>query len=130
MAVAVRALALVAAGGTVGTLLRTLAVTGEGDGLPLQTLAVNVAGAFLLGLLLGALHRRPQARSLRLALGTGLLGAFTTWSGLAVQCVLLVRDGRATLAAGYLLASLTLGVLAAAAGSRLGAGTSLGRKTS
>ncbi len=117
----------VALGGAVGSALRyaaALALPTPG-GWPLGTLAVNVVGAFLLGLLLEAVARRgPETRRLqrlRLTLGTGVLGGFTTYSSFALEVDQLLRDGAAALAVGYLGASLVLGTLAALAGVAAGA---------
>jgi CrcB protein len=117
----------VALGGATGSVLRhaaALALPAPG-GWPLGTLAVNVVGAFLLGLLLEAVARRgPETRRLqrlRLTLGTGVLGGFTTYSSFALEIDRLLRDGAAALAAGYVGASLVLGTLAALGGVVAGA---------
>ena len=122
----------VALGGAVGSVLRyavALATPAPG-GWPLGTLAVNVVGAFLLGLLLEAVARRgPETRRLqrlRLTLGTGVLGGFTTYSSFALEADQLLRDGAAPLAVGYLAATLVLGTLAALAGVAVGARTPRG----
>lgn len=113
---------LVAVGGTCGALSRYAMnhLLPTPTGWPLPTLLVNLAGAFGLGLLLEALARRgPErttARSIRLLLGTGFLGAFTTYSTLAVDAVVLFDSGRTLDAFSYLAASLIGGVLAAFAG--------------
>ena len=114
------ALALVFAGGTVGSGLRAAvgnAFAQPDSLLPWATLFVNVSGAALLGLLtqLVALRwRGPRGQRLRLALGTGLLGGYTTYSTFVVESVRLgERDLVAALI--YDAASLTLGFLAALA---------------
>src|SRR5690606_25623484 len=113
-----RLIALVAAGGAVGTLARHLLATAFEDdgGLPMTTLAINVAGAFLLGVLLEALVRRGAdtdgSRRLRLGLGAGVLGGFTTFSALAVELERLLTDGDVALAGAYALASVVFGVAA------------------
>lgn len=88
--------------------------------LPVATLLVNVVGGFLLGTLLEALARRgPDSggrRQARLLVGTGFLGAFTTYSSLAVETDLLLRADAPGLAVAYALGSVVAGVLAAAAG--------------
>lgn len=101
------------AGGTVGTALR-VALTPEHTptGFPLATFLINVAGAGLLGLLVARLAGRKEtrrSRRLRLLLGTGLLGGFTTYSALAVDSVQLARNGAIGLAAAYALGTLLLG---------------------
>lgn len=123
-----RLLLLVLAGGTVGAVLRHL-VSATADAqageLPWATFGVNVAGAFALGLLLELLGRRgpdtSRRRDVRLALGTGLLGAFTTYSALGAETALLVRAGEPALAGGYALGSAVAGLLAAGAGIALAA---------
>lgn len=123
-----RLLLLVLAGGATGALLRHLVsrTAGPADGaFPWATFGINVAGAFALGLLLELLGRRGEEtdrrRELRLALGTGLLGAFTTYSALGAETALLVRFGRPALAGGYAVGSAVAGLLAAVAGIALAA---------
>ena len=119
--------ALVGVGGAVGTLGRfglTRALP-AGDGWPMATFVANLAGAFALGLLLEALVRRgPEdeaRRRLRLALGTGVLGGFTTFSSLAIEIERLGSGGSALLGATYGLVSVLAGVACAGAGVVLAA---------
>ncbi|WP_208971821.1 fluoride efflux transporter FluC [Kineococcus rubinsiae] len=117
-----RLLALVAAGGALGTLARygTARLVPAAGAWPLATLAVNVAGSFLLGLLLEALARRgpedARGTALRLGLGTGFCGGFTTFSSLAVEVDGLLSDGTAGTALAYGAGSVAAGLLAALAG--------------
>ena len=83
-----------------------------------STLVVNALGAFLLTALLGALARGPF-ETRRLLLGTGLLGAFTTFSGFAVDAVLLADAGRPGTAAAYVVVSLVSLLGAAVLGARV-----------
>jgi CrcB protein len=76
--------------------------------------AVNTLGAFLLCALLPRL-----GPAVRLPLATGLLASFTTFSGFAVDAVLLADAGRLGAAAGYVGLSLVLLLAAGAAGLRL-----------
>jgi CrcB protein len=123
---------LVVAGGAVGTTLRvlvTLAVPPAGS-FDTAIFAINVVGAFVLGLLLERLLRAGpddgRRRLLRLGVGTGVLGGFTTYSSLATETATLGAAGDGATAALYGLASVLLGVLAAAAGIALGARWSRG----
>lgn len=116
------AVALVALGGAVGSTLRaTVAVALPGSPLG-ATLAVNVLGAFLLGLVLEWLaasgERLGERRraGVRLLLGTGVCGGFTTYSAVTEHAAELLRDGDATVAAAYVLVTLLLGALATLAG--------------
>jgi fluoride ion exporter CrcB/FEX len=69
---------LVVLAGAGGVLLRYGISTGfHGDALPWATIAINVVGSFLLGLLVVAHWASPQTRT---ALGVGFLGGFTTFS--------------------------------------------------
>ncbi|TVP79113.1 MAG: CrcB family protein [Gemmatimonadales bacterium] len=121
-----RNLTFVAAGGAVGTSLRAagfLAFSPAEGGFPWITLSENLLGAFLLGLLLtGALRHRPDSAFLRLFLGAGVLGSFTTFSAFAVDLVALPMAGRPAAAAGYLALSVGGGLAAAALGLYLGRG--------
>ena len=82
-------------------------------------------GSFLLGALLETLLRRgaesPRGRVLRLGLGTGVLGGFTTFSALALELERLLAGGQVAMALVYAVASLVLGVLACVAGIALAA---------
>jgi CrcB protein len=87
---------------------------------PAATFLVNIVGAFLLGVLLEVLALRgPDVggrRRWRLLAGTGFLGAFTTYSALAVDSVSLVRDGLPWLAVLYAAGSAVAGVVACSLG--------------
>ena len=108
-------LALVAAGGCTGTLVRAAlerAWPAAPGHLPVTTLALNVVGALALGLLLGALGEgRPR---LRLALGTGVLGGLTTHSTFILESHRLLTSGgdagHPVLGAVYLVGSMAAGL--------------------
>ncbi|ABM06787.1 fluoride efflux transporter FluC [Paenarthrobacter aurescens] len=118
---------IVAAGGVFGALARygLGLVIPAPNAWPLPTLAINLSGALALGALLEGLSRRGldvgSRRVLRLALGTGFLGAYTTYSTLALDAVHLFTADEALGAAGYLAASLLGGAAATTAGIWLGA---------
>jgi CrcB protein len=88
-----------------------------GGRLPLATLLINVTGAFALGLL-GVLlwERLPPIRYLRPLLGIGFLGAYTTFSTMAMEGVRLLDGGRPGLAVGYWLVTLLGGQMAGVLG--------------
>ena len=113
-----RLVALVALGGMVGTAGRYLlseALPSRG-GWPVATFLANVVGSFVLGALLEALVRRgsenPGRRAVRLGVGTGVLGGFTTFNSLAIELERLLAHGALLTAATYAVATLTLGLLA------------------
>ncbi|HEX2178411.1 MAG TPA: CrcB family protein [Actinomycetota bacterium] len=119
-----RTLGAIGAGGALGGLARYTAVVltpAVAGVFPWTTLTVNLSGSFALGVLVVVLLERfPSSRYLRPFLATGLLGAYTTFSTLAIETDLLVRQGRTAVAALYLFLSLAGGVAAAWAGMRLG----------
>ena len=128
--------ALVFVGGTFGTAARealSLAFPAIG-GIPYAILGINVAGAFLLGVLLEALARRGpdhgRRRHLRLLLGTGVMGGFTTYSALAVDTAALLGAGAAGAGIGYAMGTVLLGAAATWAGIAVGAATHRPRKGS
>lgn len=113
-----RRILLVAAGGTAGTAARLalgLAIPDAG-GLPVAVLLANVIGSFLIGVVA---VRLPASTDLRLLLGTGVLGGFTTYSAYMTGTLALWADAP-LLAAAYAVGSLALGLTAAAIGLRLG----------
>lgn len=88
---------------------------------PWGTFVVNLSGCFVLGLISTLLVGRMVADSaLRTALTVGFLGAYTTFSTFTLQGVRLAQDGLPALAAGYVAASVVLGLLAAWAGTAAG----------
>ena len=92
-----------------------------GGDRPYGTFVVNVSGSFLLGLLTGlaAYHAFPGTP--KVVLGTGFIGAYTTFSTFALESVDLARSGEVRAALWNLFGSLCAGALAAAAGLALAA---------
>jgi CrcB protein len=121
-------IALVAAGGAAGTGLRYLItlVVPRWAGVPVATLGINVVGAFLLGVLLELLadrtHDTGWSRRIRLGVGTGGLGGFTTYSALATDTAALLAAAHPGRAAGYALATVLMGAAASIAGIWLARG--------
>lgn len=117
-----RILGAIAVGGAAGTLAREAlarAIATAPDGWPWATLAANLTGSFVLGLLAGLLIRRfPSDRYVRPLIGTGFCGGLTTFSTLAVEDSLLVKHGHPLLAVAYWALSLAVGLALAAAGLR------------
>ncbi len=113
-----RRLLLVALGGALGSAARLGTSLSLPDiaGIPVATLAVNIVGAFLMGVLAA---RIPGSSDLRVFLGTGILGGFTTYSAFAEGAVAMTQP---VLALGYVLVSLVGGIAAAALGLLLAGG--------
>ena len=98
-----------------GLMLRRL-----GDGFPWGTLAANLLGAFAGGFLAVWLEGRgTSALYWRSFLIVGLLGGFTTYSALMIECLLYSRSSRTELAFVYLFTTLALGLLLVWSGARL-----------
>lgn len=119
-------LGLVAAGGTVGTALRQglLLLAPDLERFPVTTFAINLAGAFALGVLLEVLVRsgpdEGRRRGIRLLVGTGVLGGFTTYSALATATAVLAATGLAGWAVTYALGTVVLGAAMSVAGIAFG----------
>jgi CrcB protein len=117
---------IVFVGGCFGTLTRYQIENWLPDSsatLPYGTLLINLSGSFLLGALLESLARRGndtgKRRLIRLGIGTGFTGAFTTYSTLAVEVALLSRHGQLELAWTYAALSVIGGLICCAAGIHL-----------
>jgi CrcB protein len=91
--------------------------------MPYGTLLINLLGAFLLGTLLECLVEQGtdsgNRQLIRLGVGTGFIGAFTTYSTLAVEVVLLGKHNHAGIASLYAVLSIGGGLICSAAGIHL-----------
>lgn len=108
----------VAAGGAAGSVLRFLTSAWVVVHWPrhyyLATLAVNLVGCFLIGLLSALfLARTDLPLALRTGLITGVLGGLTTFSSFSLEVLRLFENGQPGVAIAYLLSSLLGGLLAA-----------------
>ena len=115
-----RVLAVIALGGVAGSLARwgvDLAFGARNPGQwPWATLAVNVIGSLLIGILGAGLPRDSGPWWPRPLLITGVLGGFTTFSAYAVETGLLIDEGAPVVAAGYLVITVVAGLLAVVSG--------------
>jgi CrcB protein len=108
----------VALGGSLGSVLRFLVSTGTyqwlGRGFPYGTLAVNVIGSFLIGLLAEALilQRIAFALEYRAGILVGIMGGFTTFSSFSLETIYLIEQGSFTKAALNVSISLAACLLA------------------
>ncbi len=103
-------------GGVLGAVSRyalSLAVPTETGRFPWGTFLVNVSGSAVLGfILILVIEQFPRGRLARPVIGTGFIGAYTTFSTFMVEAVLLIRDGRPWDAIAYLAGSVAAGLLA------------------
>jgi CrcB protein len=108
---------LVAVAGALGALSRYgLGRAVETTSFPWTTLAINLAGSFLLGVVVKSAAEHGWSPTTSAAIGTGFLGAFTTFSTFSVETHTLLRDGRTASAAAYVGISVVGGICAAALG--------------
>ena len=109
----------VALGGALGSLgrygLQLASLRVMGPAFPVGTLALNVLGCLVMGLLFVWLTERGLMRFAPLLI-TGILGGFTTFSAFSLDALLLWEKGQVAWAAGYVLASVLLSLAAVGAG--------------
>jgi fluoride exporter len=118
-------IALVLAGGALGTVFRYFLSSFiyskvKTPSFPYANLIINVSGSFLIGLLAELFEARLLVSpTTRVALLTGVLGGYTTFSSFAFETFSLLRDGQAGLAMLNVSASICLGLGAVWLGIRL-----------
>lgn len=113
---------VVAIGGAVGALARwSLTLILNSDELPIGTFTVNLLGSFLLGCLTFALTQELVSETTALALGVGLLGAFTTMSTFSVETMKMFQDSLPTNAILYIMLTMVMCPLVAILGWHTGA---------
>ena len=88
-----------------------------GFGFPFGTLIVNIAGSFIMGMLMVMLLEKG-ARSVPFFM-TGILGGFTTFSAFSLDAVTLFQRGNAGLAAAYVAVSVVVSIAALVTGMAL-----------
>jgi len=98
---------------------RTFVAQWLGGAFPLGTLVINVVGTLLLSVVVTLAAEKSIHPDLRLILGTGFLGAFTTFSAFELEAEGLLSQGAGTAAAFYILGNLLLGFIAIFAGRAL-----------
>jgi CrcB protein len=116
---------VVALGGLLGTLARFW-LSGvvqrlNGNDFPVGTLAVNVLGSFVIGVVMAlSLERGTPGATVRMFLTVGFCGGFTTMSSFSYETLALVRDGQAAYAFANIGASLGGSLMATWLGYSLG----------
>ncbi len=111
-----RELAAIFCGGALGALARVglgQAIPTAAASWPWSTFAINISGSFLLGYFATRLQERlPQSTYRRPLLGTGLCGAYTTFSTMQVEILKMLDHDRYGLAAAYAGSSIVAGFAA------------------
>jgi fluoride exporter len=118
-------LILVGAGGMLGSILRYVTSRSIDEKLnsvfPYGTLSVNIAGSFILGMLYAWLSvKAPENASLKLLIGTGFCGGFTTFSAFAFENVGLWNQKLVGPSLLYVFLTLIIGFSAVVAGLATG----------
>ncbi len=88
---------------------------------PYATFLINLTGSFAIGLLAEWFYAKEVVSpDVRVAILTGVLGGYTTFSSFSIETFGLLRDGKVSAALMYALGSVVLGLLATWGGVRLG----------
>jgi len=107
-------LILIMAGGAIGAgaryVVSSAIVRAAGASWPWGTLSVNIIGGFLMGVLVARVAEGGDP--VRLLLGVGVLGGFTTFSAFSLESVEMIQRGAWASAFGYAVASVGLSLLA------------------
>ena len=107
----------VMAGGALGAAARYLvSLALAGRGFPYATLAVNLLGGFAMGVLAALVLRGVASEGLRLFVGVGILGGFTTFSAFSLESFQMIERGQIAVASGYAIASVIGSIAALAVG--------------
>jgi CrcB protein len=118
-------LLLVGSGGFLGSIARYITSKSIDEKVnsifPYGTLAVNIIGSFIIGMLYALLLRKAGiTENHRLLLGTGFCGGFTTYSAFAFENVNLLQQKLLSVSLLYVFLTLVMGFLAVLAGLTLG----------
>ncbi|KAB7671133.1 fluoride efflux transporter CrcB [Bacillus sp. B1-b2] len=109
-------------GGTIGSIARYLVTSIPiSASFPFQTMMINLIGSFLLGWLTSAIITKQKWREeLSSAIGTGIIGSFTTLSTFSFDAVKLLEKGQIVSALIYIFCSVVFGLVCAFIGLKLG----------
>jgi CrcB protein len=111
----IKNLLLVGLSGGIGSMLRYAAgLFINSKFFPYATLAVNIIGSFIIGIIFAmSIKEGGLSNQWKLFLATGTCGGFTTFSAFSLENMELLQNGKIGIAAGYIMLSIVLGILAA-----------------
>lgn len=120
----IKPLLIVGIGGALGSILRYVCqrfLPGiSGSGFPWNTLLVNLAGCFIIGLLIGWFTRNSQAPEyIKLFAVTGFCGGFTTFSAFSIETFQLMKSDKWLWAIAYIALSVVIGILLTFSGYKI-----------
>ena len=110
----------VMAGGALGAAARYATGLALAARWPMGTFAVNLIGGLAMGILMLLVSKGQASEGVRLFVGVGVLGGFTTFSAFSLECWQMIERGQAGQALVYALASVVSAVLAVALGMAIG----------
>lgn len=111
---------LVGLGGMTGSVLRyAFSLLIKHNTFPYATLAVNIIGSLMIGVVMGIASKQDYFGDGRLFLATGICGGFTTFSAFSWECMQMLQQNRYYSAALYIGLSFLLGLMAVIAGYML-----------
>ncbi len=93
-----------------------------GAGFPYGTFVINVSGSFILGVVMGLLEGHLLSPTVRVAVGIGFVGAYTTFSTFTYETMRLIEDGSVLLALVNVFGSVAIGLAATVVGLAAGRG--------
>jgi fluoride exporter len=109
-------------GGAIGAGLRYSVGRHFGGAFPWGTLCVNLIGGFAMGIVAALVLKGSASETLRLFVGVGILGGFTTFSAFSLESWQMIQRGQIGLAGGYALASVVGSILMLGAGMMIARG--------
>ena len=98
-------------GGSLRYMLSLFIHSRSSSAFPFPTFVVNMIGCFAIGCLFVLSEKFHLSNEIRVALITGLIGGFTTFSAFSIEAVQLIRNGRIGTAVTYILLSVVVGLI-------------------